>query len=140
MGKIRLTRRSVEAIKPAARDVVVWDADIPGFGVKVTPRKVKMTPQGEKVTGGARVYILQYSRRNKDRRITIGRHGDDGFTAEQARGKAESLRGSSATAATRPPTGIASGQSRRCASWPSSTWPSTPSRRKSRSRPMAIGG
>jgi integrase len=45
------------------------------------------------VTGGARIYILQYSRRNRDRRITIGRHGDGGFTAEQARGKAESLRG-----------------------------------------------
>ena len=93
MDKIRLTKRSVEAIKPAARDMVVWDTDIPGFGVKVTPRKIKMTPQGERVTGGARVYILQYSRRNKDRRVTIGRHGDGGFTAEQARGEAEILRG-----------------------------------------------
>jgi len=78
--KTRLTKRSVEAIEPGARDVLVWDADIPGFGVKVTP-------------SGARIYVLQYSRRDKTRRVTIGRHGDGGLTAEQARGKAEKLRG-----------------------------------------------
>ncbi len=78
--KIRLTKRPVEAIEPGARDVLVWDTAIPGFGVKVTPK-------------AARIYVLQYSRRGKTRRVTIGRHGDGGLTAEQARGKAESLRG-----------------------------------------------
>src|SRR5262249_9192946 len=77
---IRLTKRSVEAIEPDSRDVLVWDTDIPGFGVKVTPK-------------GARIYVLQYSRRDKSRRVTIGRHGDGGFTAEQARGEGEVLRG-----------------------------------------------
>ena len=61
--KMRLTKRSVEAIEPAESDVLVWDADLPGFGVKVTPR-------------GARTYVLQYSRRDRTRRCTIGRHGD----------------------------------------------------------------
>jgi len=91
--KVRLTKRSVEAIEPGTRDVLVWDADIPGFGVKVTPRKPKETPQGSKAIGGARVYILQYSRRNRTRRVTIGRHGDGGLTADLARREAEILRG-----------------------------------------------
>ena len=81
MERIRLTKRTVEAIEPApARDVLVWDAEIPGFGLKVTPR-------------GVRVYVLQYSHRNRSRRVTLGRHGDGGFTADQARREAERLRG-----------------------------------------------
>jgi integrase len=78
--KARLTKRSVEAIEPAERDVVVWDVEVQGFGVKVMPR-------------GARTYVLQYSRRDRTRRCTIGRHGDGGLTADQARREAEVLRG-----------------------------------------------
>lgn len=78
--KVKLTKRSVEAIRPAERDVLVWDSDIPGFEVKVTPK-------------GVRVYVLQYSRRDRTKRVTIGRHGDGGLTADQARREAEILRG-----------------------------------------------
>ena len=63
---------------PGPRDVFVWDREVRGFAVKVTPK-------------GARVYVLQYSRNNRDRRVTIGRHGD--VTAEEARTAALSLRG-----------------------------------------------
>jgi hypothetical protein len=80
MDKCKLTKRSVEAIEPGPRDVLMWDSDIPGFGLKVTPR-------------GARVYVLQYSRHDRSRRVTIGRHGDGGLTADQARREAEGLRG-----------------------------------------------
>ena len=52
------------------------DAEIPGFGVKVTPR-------------GSRIYVLQYSQRNRDRRMTIGRHGDGCLTADLVRREAE---------------------------------------------------
>jgi integrase len=78
--RLRLTKSRVEGIQPAARDRLFWDAEIPGFGVKVTPK-------------GARVYVLQYSRRNHSRRLTIGRHGDGGLTTDQARKQAEILRG-----------------------------------------------
>src|ERR1051325_12003162 len=78
--KTRLTKRSVEAIAAEDRAVLAWDTEIPGFGVKVTPK-------------GARVYVLQYSRRNHSRRLTIGRHGDGGLTTDQARKQAEILRG-----------------------------------------------
>ncbi len=91
--KIKLTKRSVEAIEPGERDVYVWDSEIAGFGVKVTPRRETTAPRGPRVTGGARVYLLQYSRRDRTRRVTIGRHGDGGLTADQARREVEVLRG-----------------------------------------------
>jgi integrase len=75
----KLTKRTVEAVAPGARDLFVWDTELPGFGVKVTPH-------------GGRIYVLQYSRDGRDRRVTIGRHGID-VTVEQARGEAEILRG-----------------------------------------------
>lgn len=61
--KQRLTVRTVEAIPVADRDTIVWDLDLTGFGVKVTPK-------------GKRSYFLYY--RTKDgqaRRPTIGAHG-----------------------------------------------------------------
>jgi hypothetical protein len=42
---------------------------------------------------GARVYILPYSRRDRTRRVTIGKRADGGLTADQARREAEILRG-----------------------------------------------
>lgn len=61
--KIKLTVRSVEAVAPGAYDVIVWDSDLAGFGLKVTPK-------------GKRTYFLYY--RTKDgqqRRPAIGVHG-----------------------------------------------------------------
>ena len=78
--KAKLTKRTVEAVPSGERDVLVWDTDIPGFGLKVTPK-------------AARVYVLKYSRRNRSKWVTIGRHGDGGLTADQARREAEILRG-----------------------------------------------
>lgn len=61
--KAKLTIRSVEAMKPEAKDVVLWDSELSGFGCKLTP-------------AGKRSYFLYY--RNKDgqqRRPAIGAHG-----------------------------------------------------------------
>jgi len=61
--KAKLTVRSVEAMKPDAKDVVLWDSELAGFGCKLTP-------------AGKRSYFLYY--RTKDgqqRRPTIGAHG-----------------------------------------------------------------
>ncbi len=35
--KTKLTRRSIEAAKPGARDLFRWDTEAAGFGCKVTP-------------------------------------------------------------------------------------------------------
>jgi hypothetical protein len=77
-----LTKRTVDAAEPADRDQFIWDGEIKGFGVKVTP-------------AGAKVYIVQYrtgGRGSPTRRITIGRHGSP-WTPEQARREAKGILG-----------------------------------------------
>lgn len=61
--KAKLTVRGVEAIKPGEVDVIVWDAELAGFGCKVTPK-------------GKRSYFLYYrTKEGQQRRPTIGVHG-----------------------------------------------------------------
>jgi integrase len=69
--KRKLTKRVVEALQPGNKDIICWDSELPGFGVKVTPR-------------GRRVYFLYYrTTTGRERRPTIGRHGQ--VTCEEAR-------------------------------------------------------
>src|SRR5689334_18071275 len=70
----RIGKRVVEAAQPAARDCFLWDREVKGFGLKVTPR-------------GSRIYVLQYRVKGRLRRFTIGKHGSP-WTAEDARKRA----------------------------------------------------
>ncbi len=90
----KITKRKIDELQAGARDVFLWDTDLPGFGCKITPK-------------GARIYVLQYGQAGRDHQITIGRHGID-VTAEQARLEAQRLRGLIATGET--PTAIATKQ------------------------------
>ena len=79
---MKLTKRVVDAAKPAERDLLLWDDEVSGFGLKVTP-------------AGRKVYVLQYrmaGRGSSTRRLTIGRHGAP-WTPEVARREATSLLG-----------------------------------------------
>ena len=67
----KLTKTLVEKLKPADRDIFVWDTALPGFGVRVYP-------------SGKRKYIVQYrTKANRQRREVIGLHGV--LTSEKAR-------------------------------------------------------
>jgi integrase len=69
----KITKRTVDAAKPGDANRFLWDTELKGFGLKVTP-------------AGHRVYVLQYrkgGRGTPTRRVTIGRHG--AVTPEQAR-------------------------------------------------------
>jgi integrase len=69
--KTKLTKRLVESVKPNDRDIFVWDAEVPGFGLRVWP-------------SGKRVFIYQYrTKHGHTRRPLIGRYGS--ITVEQAR-------------------------------------------------------
>lgn len=67
----KITKSSVDSHEPGAADRFLWDTELAGFGVKVTP-------------AGGRVYVLQYRLGGRLRRYTIGRHGSP-WTAETAR-------------------------------------------------------
>ena len=68
-----ISRRTVEALPVGEREVVFWDHELSGFGVRVYP-------------SGTKVYLVQTRSGGKSRRVTIGRHGV--LSAEQARRKA----------------------------------------------------
>lgn len=76
----KLTKRVVDATTPDAngKDSFLWDSDVKGFGLKVTP------------TGG-KIYVLQYRTADgRSRRYTIGKHGSP-WTCDEARGRAMEL-------------------------------------------------
>jgi len=77
--RAKISKRTVDALRPGERDAFLWDTELPGFGCKITPK-------------GSRIYLLQYGRSGRDHRVTIGRHGTD-VTSEQARLEAQRLRG-----------------------------------------------
>lgn len=77
--KAKLTKRTVDAAKPGKRDIFLWDSEIAGFGLKVTP-------------ASTRIYVLQYRIGGHLRRYTIGKHGSP-WAPEEARKEASRLRG-----------------------------------------------
>ncbi len=67
---------------PGERDVFLWDVDVKGFGLKVSP-------------AGSKVYLVQYrlgGREARTQRYTIGKHGSP-WTPDKAREEAERLLG-----------------------------------------------
>jgi integrase len=80
----KITKRSVDALKPqAGAEVVLWDTEVKGFGVRVQ-------------RSNAKSYILHYragiGRGAPLRKLTIGRHGSP-WTPDQARNEAIRLLG-----------------------------------------------
>ena len=64
-NKAKITKEAVDALQPGKVAVYLWDTEISGFGVKVTP-------------AGHRSYILQYRMGGRDaptRRFKLGDHG-----------------------------------------------------------------
>lgn len=81
----RITKRIVDVAQPQAKDSFVWDSELAGFGLKVTPKSRK-------------VFIVQYrfgGRKGVTRRYTIGTYGK--LTVDQARIEAKRLLGEVAT-------------------------------------------
>ncbi len=80
-SKGRITKRAVDAAKARTTDSYLWDRELTGFGLKVTP-------------AGRKVYLVQYQlggRKGRTRRVTIGRHGE--LTPTAARAEAKRLLG-----------------------------------------------
>jgi integrase len=81
MSAKKISNRTVDAMMPGDRDQYLWDDELAGFGVKITPT-------------GRRTYLIQYrlgGRKGRTRRYTIGAHGP--VTPDQARKSAKQLLG-----------------------------------------------
>ncbi|MBP2150978.1 tyrosine-type recombinase/integrase [Xanthobacter flavus] len=74
----KLTKRTVDAAEAGAKDYVIWDDELPGFGLRV-------------FKSGKRSYVLQYRSAGRSRRFTIGLHGV--WTPERARQEAKAQLG-----------------------------------------------
>jgi Arm domain-containing DNA-binding protein len=75
----KITKRTVDALKPGDKSFIAFDDDVKGFGLRVMPSGVKS-------------YVLEYrpgsgGRGMAKRRLTLGKHG--AMTAEQARKAAQ---------------------------------------------------
>lgn len=60
--RAKISRWLTETTRPGPRDLFLWDTELPGFGLKVTP-------------AGNRIYVLQYRIDGRLRRYTIGNDG-----------------------------------------------------------------
>jgi len=75
--KANLTKRTLDALKPAAQDYQIWDTKVRGLGVRVYP-------------SGARGFVLQYrNAAGRTRKLALGRYGV--LTVDKAREKATRL-------------------------------------------------
>ena len=72
----KLTKRTVDALSADSKDVVFWDRDLAGFGVRVYPT-------------GRKVYVVQSRGPEGPKRKALGRHGE--ISAEEARKSAAIL-------------------------------------------------
>ena len=74
---MRITKKTIDGLVAGDRDQFIWDDEISGFGVKVTPK-------------GKKVFIQQTRLNGQIRRFTIGPYGSP-WTLDQAKLEARKL-------------------------------------------------
>ena len=81
MSTTKITKRTVDAAQASDRGIWIWDSEVRGFGLKITP-------------GGQKIYVVQYrtgGRETPMRRYTIGKHGSP-WTPATARQEADGIK------------------------------------------------
>jgi integrase len=70
----KLTKRHVESIAPTAKERILWDSELSGFGIRI-------------YSSGRKVYVVQYKLHGRTRRKNLGKHCV--VTADEARAQAK---------------------------------------------------
>lgn len=79
MARVKLTKRVIDAAVPQSKDVVIWDSEVAGLGLKVTP-------------SGRKSFVLFYrTASGEQRKPKVGDYG--AITLDQARGIARDMLG-----------------------------------------------
>ena len=71
-----LSMRTVDGLSGDGKDIIFWDRELQGFGVRVYP-------------SGTKVYLVQSRGPLGSKRVTLGRHGV--ISADRARRRAASI-------------------------------------------------
>ena len=61
-ARVKITKRMVDQLQADGDDSFYWDAELPGFGVRVR-------------ASGRKYYVVQFRADGRVRRMTLGRHG-----------------------------------------------------------------
>jgi hypothetical protein len=77
--KAHLTERYVKGLQPKQKNIIVYDEEVVGFGVRIT--------SGGKSDQGFRAFILTYRIEARERRLTIGAWPDWSVTAAREEAK-----------------------------------------------------
>jgi hypothetical protein len=56
MPTIKLTKSAIDTLEPSAKDTMYWDAGLPGFGLKVTPKGRKVFVALYRTKGGGSLW------------------------------------------------------------------------------------
>ena len=68
---LTLTKRTVDRLAVNGKDAVFWDNELPGFVVRVYP-------------SGKKVFVVQTRAFGRSKRVSLGTHGDAGFSVDHA--------------------------------------------------------
>ena len=74
----KLTKRIVDSLEPGSKERIVFDEELKGFGLRITPT-------------GRKTFIVQYRAGGRCRRVKVGQMGS--VTPDQARKQAQSILG-----------------------------------------------
>jgi integrase len=74
----KLSKRTIDALKPQDGDYFVWDEELKNFGVRVLP-------------SGQKTFLVQYRNGGRTRRVKLGRYG--ALTADEGRKEAQRVLG-----------------------------------------------
>ena len=74
--QVKLTKRTIDNLHGDGTDCFYWDADLPGFGLRIR-------------ASGRKYYVVQFRADGRLRRMTLGRHG--ALAPEAARRRAMAL-------------------------------------------------